>query len=51
VIILMLWLYMAGVAILVGGEVNTLLHLDESRESELRKSRVRAFTRGHPEDR
>ncbi|HET7751442.1 MAG TPA: YhjD/YihY/BrkB family envelope integrity protein, partial [Terriglobales bacterium] len=32
VIILMLWLYLAGVAILVGGEVNTLLHLDESRK-------------------
>ena len=29
-IILMLWMYMAGIALLVGCEINTILRLDKS---------------------
>jgi membrane protein len=34
-IILMLWLYLAGIAILVGCEINTILHRNKSRQSQL----------------
>ena len=34
-IMLMLWMYMAGIAILLGGEINAILHTDKSGHSEL----------------
>ncbi|MGA9883729.1 MAG: YihY/virulence factor BrkB family protein [Candidatus Acidiferrales bacterium] len=37
-IILMLWMYMAGIALLVGGEVDAILHPHKSEQSELNNS-------------
>ncbi len=39
-IILMLWMYMAGLALLVGCEINAILHPDKSGQSELNDSRL-----------
>jgi len=35
IIILMLWLYLTGIAVLVGCEINAILRLDKSSQSEL----------------
>ena len=40
IIILMLWMYMAGLALLVGCEINAILHPDKSGQSELNDSRL-----------
>jgi membrane protein len=40
IIILMLWLYLAGTAILVGCEINTILRRDKSRQSDLGDSGI-----------
>ncbi|MGH9685605.1 MAG: YihY/virulence factor BrkB family protein [Candidatus Acidiferrales bacterium] len=37
-IILMLWMYMAGIALLVGGEIDAILHPHKSEQSELNNS-------------
>ena len=39
-IILMLWMYMAGIALLVGCEINAILHPRKSEQSELNDSRL-----------
>ena len=39
-IILMLWMYMAGIALLVGCEINVILHPRKSEQSELNDSRL-----------
>ena len=39
-IILMLWLYLAGIAILVGCEINTILRREKSRQTKLDDSGI-----------
>jgi membrane protein len=39
-IILMLWMYMAGIALLVGCEINAILRMHKSEQSELNDSRL-----------
>ena len=36
-IILMLWMYMAGIALLVGCEINAILHAHKSRQAEIQQ--------------
>ena len=39
-IILMLWMYTAGIALLVGCEINAILYSHKSEQSELNDSRL-----------
>ena len=36
-IILMLWMYMAGIALLVGCEINAILHAHKSRQAQIQQ--------------
>jgi membrane protein len=40
IIILMLWMYMAGIALLVGCEVNTMLHPHNAEQSDLNDAKL-----------